>query len=225
MITPRRFLRYFECFLTVPSMATLEQPKPRSRRRIPDSLVYERWGGRTYYRRGYRDVLKGLKTEEEIMGASGLQAFIVSYIFGIIKRFIDETRYYALVSEPGLHLKKNENVSGDILIYEKTVLTPDKITTRYVDVPPKISIEVDVKIELERLRDVDYLFDKAQTYLDFGTETVFWVLSGVRKVFIFKKGQEAVIQDWSTDLHLLDGVTVNIGAYLAAEGVTFTKES
>ncbi len=206
-------------------MPTLEQAMPRVRRRIPESLVYERWGGRTYYRRGYREVLKGLKTEEEIMGASGLQSFIVSYIFGIIKRFMDETRYYALVSEPGLHLKKNENVSGDILIYEKAVLTPDKITTRYVDVPPKVSIEVDVKIELEKLSDVDYLFDKARTYLDFGVETVFWVLSGVQKVFIFRKGQEALIRDWSSDLELLEGVTVNIGRYLAAEGIGVSKKA
>lgn len=206
-------------------MPTVEATKPRPRRRIPESLVFERWGGRTYYRRGYRDVLKGLKTEEEIMGASGLQSLIVSYIHRIISRFLDETRYHVLVSEPGLHLKKNENVSGDILIYEKSVLTPDKITTRYVDVPPKISIEVDVKIELEKISDVDYLFDKARTYLNFGAETVFWVLSSVRKVFIFRKGQEAVIQDWATDLHLLDGVTVNIGSYLAAEGVTLAKES
>jgi Uma2 family endonuclease len=204
---------------------TLAPTKPRIRRRIPESLVYERWGGRTYYRRGYREVLKGLKTEEEIMGASGLQAFIVSYIFDVIAQSLDKSRYRTLVSEPGIHLKRNENLSADILIYDKSVLTPDKITTRYVDVPPKVCVEVDVKIDLEKISDVDYVFDKARTYLDFGAESVFWALSSVQKVFVFRPGQEAVIYDWATDLELLDGVTVNIGRYLVTEGVELPKKA
>jgi Uma2 family endonuclease len=199
-------------------MQTLEATKPRPRRRTPESLVYKRWGGRTYYRRGYREVLKGLKTEDDVRGSNGLQAFIVSHVLRAVYR-MSRPDYRVLTGKPSWQPNRSQFITSDLLIYEKSVLTPDKITTRSVDVPPKISIEVDVKIELEKLLEVDYLFDKAQTYLRFGVETVFWVLSSVRKVFIFRNGQEAVIQSWSSDLELLDGVVVNIGRYLDAEGV------
>lgn len=34
---------------------------------IPQSLLYEEFGGRKYYRRGYREVMLGLKDESEIL--------------------------------------------------------------------------------------------------------------------------------------------------------------
>ncbi len=205
-------------------MLPTPESKPRTRRRIPESLVYERWGGRTYYRRGYREVLKGLKKEGEIRGSGGLQAFLVSYVATIANRFLDKTRYHVLIGRPTWQFSKYENASGDVLIYDRAVLTPDKITTRYVDVSPKISIEVDVKIELEKTSEVDYLFDKAQAYLNFGVETVFWALSGVQKVFIFRPGEEVLVRYWSLNLELLEGVVINIGAYLKAEGVEVLKK-
>ena len=36
---------------------------------IPANMVYEEFGGNKYYRKGYRQVLLGLKSEEEIMGS------------------------------------------------------------------------------------------------------------------------------------------------------------
>jgi hypothetical protein len=47
----------------------------RITRRPHPELIYEQWGGRTYYRKGYNDVLKNRKTPAEIIGSSGLQAF------------------------------------------------------------------------------------------------------------------------------------------------------
>lgn len=65
--------------------------------------------------------------------------------------------YRVLVNEPGLHIDNKNNVAGDILIYDKQVLTPDKINTRYSSVPAKVHIEVDISIELEDLKDYQYI--------------------------------------------------------------------
>ena len=77
---------------------TLERPK-RGRRlpaiispkNIPESLVYEMMDGKTLYRKGYKQVLAGKKTLEEIMGASSLQSIVAFHISSIIAKFIDKT--------------------------------------------------------------------------------------------------------------------------------------
>ena len=48
---------------------------------IPQSLIYEEFGGRVYYRKGYRKVLLGLKTEEEIIGSSFLQGLMIQALY------------------------------------------------------------------------------------------------------------------------------------------------
>ncbi|WP_461051391.1 hypothetical protein [Spirosoma arcticum] len=81
-------------------METREQPK-RARRRtaprrpaaVPESLIYEVLDGRPLYYQGYRDVLAGHKTTEEIRGSSTLQWVLVSYFMKIMYRSLDESRY------------------------------------------------------------------------------------------------------------------------------------
>ncbi len=129
-------------------METLIETPKKTRRSFPE-LVYERWGGVTYYRKGYSDVLKNQKKPADIMGAGGLQSFVVSYIHGVIFGAIDRQTYRLLISEPGLHIGTKENLACDVMVYERAVLTNDKITTKYVDIPPLVAIEVGVKVELK----------------------------------------------------------------------------
>ncbi|UFH56515.1 hypothetical protein [Spirosoma sp. KNUC1025] len=54
-----------------------EEKTPRrtsrlSARSIPPALIYEMWKGKPVYYRGYRDVLAGKKTIEEIKSCSDL---------------------------------------------------------------------------------------------------------------------------------------------------------
>ena len=140
-------------------MQVLEKPTRAPRRTFPE-LIYERWGGRTYYRKGYTDVLKKRKTPAEIMGSSGLQVFIVSYIHWFVMSAIDRKKYRLLTSEPGLHIGRNENLACDIMVYDRAVLTNDKINVKYVDVPPQVAIEVDVKVELQKEGEITYVFGK-----------------------------------------------------------------
>jgi len=201
-------------------MSTAELSSPRRKsRKIPEALILERFGGRTFYRRGYREVLNGTKTLEEVMGTSGLQAELVSYIFEMIVRHIDKKKYRVHVSEPGIHLNKGENIAGDILVFDKLRYSADKVTTKYTDLPPLVAIEVDIDIDLEKVREYDYTFDKAQTYLAFGASKVIWVLSNIQKILVFEAGREAVVYNWYADIEVLDGVKFNVGTYLDEEGI------
>jgi hypothetical protein len=184
-----------------------------------DPLVFEEWDGKVYYRKGYREVLSGSKTVEEIMGSSSLQAEIVTYILQVILRTIDLQKYRVHTSEPGVHISHQVNMAGDIFIYDKSVFTPQKISRKYADVPPKIVIEVDISIEAEGITEMGYVFQKSERLLEFGCEKVIWVLSEIQKIVIFTPGEEAAILSWRSDVDVLESITFNIGTHLDSEGI------
>ncbi|MCY7351586.1 MAG: Uma2 family endonuclease [Cytophagaceae bacterium] len=203
-------------------MLTRTRPAPRRSRptqAVPDVLIYELMDGRPLYYRGYGDVLTGKKTTEEIMGASGLQAFIIQYLLEILFTKVGRQRYHFLTNEIGNHLGKKNNLSGDLYIYERQALAPDKINNQYVDVPPKVAIEVDVKIDLTDEKNADYVHQKTQKLLDWGVEKVIWIFTNSRKVTVAETGQDWITMDWHREISLLDGQLFNIGAYLEQEGI------
>ena len=135
-------------------VATITGTVPRKRipqKKIPSSLIYEIWDGRPIYFKNYEDVVNGIKTKEEIMGASALQSFIVSYVVSIILKQIDDDLYSVLTNESGLHLDKGNNLSGDVLIFDTETLPISSIGLHYVDVAPKIAIEVDIDADTKDL--------------------------------------------------------------------------
>lgn len=105
-------------------------PLPKPKAKIPDALIYEIMDGKPIYRKGYRDVLSGKRTIEEIMGFSTLLSVIVSYLVMLIGRFIDDDTYFVLTGEPGVHLNHRNNLSNDIAIFDQSVLTPAKISKK-----------------------------------------------------------------------------------------------
>ena len=69
--------------------ATEKQPKRTRRfsaRNIPSALIYEMWQGKPIYYKGYRDVLAGKKTIEEVISCSDLQGVLVSLLNGYLYR-------------------------------------------------------------------------------------------------------------------------------------------
>lgn len=193
--------------------------KVRGKRKIPDSLVREILDGKPLYYKGYKDVLSKKKSIEEIMGSSSLQAFIVTFLMGVIFRTKLWENYEVLVSEPGLHIDNKNNVAGDILIYDKQVLTGDKIHTKYLTIPPKVHIEVDINIELGDLKDYQYVEKKINKLHSFKTEKVIWILTNIRKVIVAIPGSPWQMYDWESDVELLDSISFNIGKYLVEKGV------
>jgi hypothetical protein len=60
--------------------------KKKRTRAIPAYLICEELEGKPLYYKGYKDVLSGKKTKEDIMGASGLQMELISYLVRLASR-------------------------------------------------------------------------------------------------------------------------------------------
>ncbi|WP_245859721.1 hypothetical protein [Spirosoma aerolatum] len=109
-------------------------------------------------------------------------------------------------------------MSNDIAVYEK-----DKVTVKgkFFDVAPKVVVEVDIKIDQEAFpaREQDYIYEKTQSMLDFGTERVIWLTTKSRKIFVAKKGESWLTLNWDATVPVLDTVTLNVANLLTEEGV------
>ena len=207
---------------------TLERPKKGRRlptiippKSIPESLVYEMIDGKILYRKGYKQVLAGKKTLEEIMGASSLQSIVAFHLTSIIAKFIDEDIYFVLINESGVHLDHKNNLANDVAIYDKAVLKPSMISTKYTDVPPKIAIEIDVKAEYEDLTELGYIYKKTQKLLNFGVEKVIWIITSVGKVTVSTQEKNWETMDWNKDVEIMDGHSFNVADYLKKQGVEY----
>lgn len=155
------------------------------------------------------------------MGSSGIQAFIVSYINGLLFGLIDRKQFRLLTSEPGLHIGHSENLACHVMVYDQAVITNDRINIKYVDVPPQIVIEVDVKVDLKKDSEITYVFNKTKQLFDFGVQRVIWVVSDLKQVLIFDNGIDSVTyKGWDHPIEVIPGVSFNIGEYLAEEGIS-----
>lgn len=202
-----------------------KEPKKRSQtsvrnyQEIPESLIYEVMDGEPLYYRGYKDVLNSKKSLDDIMGSSGLQSFIIQYILEILYVKVGRKMYHFLTNEVGTHLGKKDNLSGDIYVYEKSKLTPAEINEKYINVPAKIAVEIDSKIDISKEKDLDYVNIKTQKLLNFGVEKVIWIFTGSQKVMVSEQNKDWLTKDWNQEIELLDGYFFNIGQYLKEEGV------
>lgn len=88
---------------------------------IPSVLIHEIIDGKPLYRKGYREVLAKTKNVEDIMGSSSLQFFIIDYLLRILFKTVDSSLYIIATNEAGLHIDKRNNLSGDIVIFDREV--------------------------------------------------------------------------------------------------------
>ena len=188
---------------------------------VPARLIREVLNGRPLYYKGYRDVLVGRAKPEEIMGNGDLQSFVVMAISATIWNRIDRKKYKVASSEAGLHVNLRNNFSADIAIFDKATLPALK--GKYFDVPPKVMVEVDIRIDWDggAANDVNYILEKSQALFDFGVERVLWVLTASRKVVIMQAGKDSIITDWSNDILVLDDCTLNIKNLLDEEEIVY----
>jgi Uma2 family endonuclease len=191
----------------------------KSTGKIPEYLICEIMDGQPLYYKGYKDVLKKKRKGEDIMGSSSLQAILVAFLMEIIIEGKLKRKYEVLISEAGIHLNKNNNLAGDILIYDPAVLTPDRINKHYADVPPKMVIEVDIMIELENQNDYQYVKRKVDKLHQFGTEKVVWIMTATKQVIVAVPDRPWQTYNWDNDIELIDNVSFNIGNYLQTKGI------
>lgn len=192
---------------------------------IPEGLIYEEFGGRVYYRRGYRQVLSGLKTEDEIMGSSVFQSLIIQALVFYLKTILPKKLYWVPTNEAGLHLNHRQNLANDIVIVEKSTLK-DPFSDKYSDVPPKFIVEVDIKIDPKEYTEeaatgteMDYILEKSGQLLDFGVEGIVWILTKGRRIILIKSHRIVEVFQWHETVPLFDDYSFCLQQILEDEDI------
>ncbi len=160
----------------------IKKAKKRKGKKIPDYLIYEVVKGRPVYYKGYKDVLNGTKTFEEITMESILQSWLKAQITGILFVFFKDKDYEIATGELGLNLSGKNKRGADIAIYKTE--NPIEINEFFASTPPEIIIEIDVRADTENQSEMDYVHEKIEDYLDFGVKKVIWLFSKTKKVMI-----------------------------------------
>ncbi|MEK7256845.1 MAG: Uma2 family endonuclease [Bacteroidota bacterium] len=186
---------------------------------VPGYLVRDLIDGLPLYYKGYREVLAGTKTKEEIMGCSTLQSFILLYLIRILDQNLDEESFHIFTGESGNHLSPKTNFSLDLAVYDTGSLPVEKIDEHYAKVPPVLVVEVDVKMEPEeKMSDEQVIRLKTDSLLKYGVQKVVWFLSRKGQVFMAEKGKKGVWRSWHEPVELMPGIEVNVGSYLKRRG-------
>jgi hypothetical protein len=191
----------------------------KKRRKIPDYLIYEMMDGNSIYYKGYKSVLNKTKTIDDIIGSSVLQSYILMYLQMILFKKLDVGKFILLSNELGLHISTGNNLAGDLLIYNKQKLTPDKIKNNYADIPPEIAIEIDTKADLNNLIFQKYVSNKTNKLLNFGIKKVIWIFTYSQQINIAEQGKDWIVSTWNKDIEVIEGITFNIGNYLEENGI------
>ncbi|QJW91971.1 Uma2 family endonuclease [Spirosoma taeanense] len=188
-------------------------------RKVPASLIYEEIDGVPYYYRGHRAVLSRQKTKEEIMGASALQSAVVSLLIHILYKYLPFEDYLIATNEPGLHMGPGNNLSNDIAVFDQASLSTP-LDDKYFSVPPRIVIEVDVKIDLPaNVTETEYVYDKTQKLLDFGVQKVLWILTKTQRTLIAQPNERWILTDWDDSVEVLPGCNFELNMLLRSKGV------
>lgn len=194
---------------------------------IPKILIYEEFDGIPLYRKGYKDFVLGLKKIEEInMGTSALQSFIIAAILKHLFKILPDT-YSALSSELGLHLSKNANFSADIAIYKEGRLNIGFHSVNYVDTPPNVVIEVDIKIEEYDYfkSEEEYFHRKTEQLLQWGVERVVWVFSSSRRILVADNLQKWEFIRWDLPFIVIDDYEINLWELMLKNGFQVEPKS
>lgn len=201
----------------------LPKQKKNARNKIPTYLIRDEINGVCFYYRNYKNALKNEKTINEIMGSSAIQSLIIEYMLEVIYASEIRKLYRVFTNESGNNLSLGTNMSFDIALYDRTKLTADNISNKYVkNTPPNIVIEVDTDVSLDGtgFESIEsYYFMKTKKLLEYGTKKVIWIFTESRKILI-AEDKTWQIFDFDDTLQLVDNVSFNISNFLKREGVT-----
>ncbi|MBI5917238.1 MAG: Uma2 family endonuclease [Bacteroidetes bacterium] len=191
------------------STATAEAPirQKKTARKIPDYLIYEVVRGKPIYYKGYKDVLNETKTFEEITIESVLSAWLKAQLIGLLYQSLSKDNYRLTVGEMGINLSRQDKRGADISIFKKENF---KLVDKYSDLPPEIIIEIDVRAEVEDRHEMDYVAEKTDDYHKFGVKRIIWIFTKAKKVLSANAGQPWLMEDWSADIEIMDGLKFNV---------------
>jgi len=138
------------------------------------------------------------------------RAIIKSHLFEILFEGLKNDQALLIASGPALFINDRNLVTGDIMIFERDKLTIDE---NYAQIPPKITIDLDIKVELGNMQQDEYVFLKTTKLVNFGVGKVVWFFTENRKVIVVDS-QSWISQEWDQGINILPGIDCNIGRYL-----------
>ena len=194
---------------------------------IPAALVRETIDGIPFYYAGYRSVLDKKVDLEGITADGGFRLFLKDFFFKLLISRLDSSRFAIFMGNIGCHFDDRTDLSLGVAVYDKKILTPDKITAKYIGVTPKIVIEIDVNVEMaERNENIfeEFVLRKVKKLFEFGAEKIVWVFSKSKTVIVARPGGTWDVVDWDQDVELADGIIFNIAKYLKEEGIKLETE-
>jgi hypothetical protein len=92
----------------------------------------------------------------------------------------------------------------------------------YIDVTPKIVIEIDLNVEMAEPNEnifEEFLLRKVKKLFEFGTGKIVWVFSKSKTVIVARPDGSWNVVDWDRDVELSEGIVFNIAKYLEEEGI------
>lgn len=188
--------------------------------KIPEHLVYEVMDGKPIPYRGFQEVLDNNKSLEDIIGSSGLQAVVVSSVLRFLYASLPEDQYEIVTNEAGLHLGQKNNLATDIGIYTADVLLPERITDKYLAVPPLIAIGIDTKADMNQFENPqDYFYQKTNKLLEFGTQKVVWITTVSKKVTVATAQDDWITHDWNKPIAIVPNISCNLAELFSKRGV------
>ena len=205
--------------MTAPAISIQAKAK---KRKIPAYLVKETIDGKPFYYAGFRSVLNKRKTLDDIMPDSSLQNIIKMYLTFLVYQKLDSSKYWVFCGEFGLHIATGANLSLDFALVDTNEYPAEKISTKYLDYPPKVVVEIDVNVEIDQDNFnvwEDFIIPKINKLHDFGTQKVIWIFTKSKKIVLAEAGKKWETFDWDKDVEMLDGVVFNIAGYLAEKGI------
>ncbi len=190
--------------------------------KVPDFLVKEEIDGVRFYYQNYKAVLNKKKNVEDIMGGSAIQSLVIQYLMKIMFKKDIDLKYYIFTNETGNNLGLRNNLQFDIALYDRTLLTADKITGKYVNaIAPTIVLEIDTDISLDDTGFTaiqDYYFTKTQKLIDYGTQKVIWIFTKGKKIMV-AEGSEWHIYNFDKTIQVIDNVEFNLAEFFNEEKV------
>jgi len=180
------------------------------RKRLLKLLTYEVVDGKPIYYRGYKEVLAGRKTPEEVMGASFFHADLVGALVWFLRDRLGG-KYRVVAGELGYFVGKGwRNLDVAVFRYEDV---KDKLESEsYIDVAPVLVFEINIRAEVES--EMEYVLRKSEDLLKSGVEKVVWIFTKSKKMMVFERGKRGVILDWEDEIPLIEGLKLNLPALL-----------
>jgi len=192
------------------------QVQSARRKKIPESLVYERLpDGTPIYYQGYKEYIKGTKSIESIVGSGFQQSFII----GCVVKYLNlnlPPHFVLLLNEFGLKTGNKSWRNLDIAIYDRAQLKGVPRQDKYLSIPPQVVIEVDTKAELEDLPvPLDYYHRKTDELLNQGVQKVIWVFTANEKIMEAEAGKDWITSGWTRSIALPENLTLNLANLMA----------